>query len=146
MKNLRERQEKRKKRARLRLKKASLPRLSVFRSNKYIYGQIIDDKKGQTLVAASGKDLVEDRKGKSQKAQRRTEGAEKKSSVSSEGSVPSVIKKLSKIEKAKLVGKILAKKALARGIKKIVFDRGLYKYHGRVRALAEGAREGGLEF
>lgn len=116
MKNLRERQEKRKKRARLRLKKASFPRLSVFRSNKYIYGQIIDDKKGQTLVA-----------------------------VSDIGSL-SNLGDLGKIERAKFVGRLLAQQASKKGIKKVVFDRGLYKYHGRVRALAEGAREGGLEF
>lgn len=78
-------------------------RLSVFRSNKYIYSQIIDDEKGATLVAARGKQPLE-------------------------------------------VGKILAKKATKLGIKKVWFDRRRYKYHGRVKALAEGARKGGLEF
>ncbi len=88
------------------------PRLSVFRASKHIYAQLIDDKKGETLVAAT--DLALD--------------------------------KGTKTEKALLVGKDLAAKALRRKIKKVVFDRGGYKYHGRVRALAEGAREGGLEF
>lgn len=84
------------------------PRLSVFRSNKYIYAQIIDDERGITLVEANSKSL--------------------------------------KIEKAKEVGKLLAKKAIKKGIKTVWFDRGKYKYHGKVKALAEGAREGGLNF
>jgi large subunit ribosomal protein L18 len=91
-------------------------RLAVFRSNKYIYAQIIDDEKGHTLVAAS--DLAD------------------LSNLSS----------LSNLEKAKEVGKILAKKALEKGIEYVWFDRRKYKYHGRVKALAEGAREGGLKF
>lgn len=107
----------------MRLKKASFPRLSVFRSNKYIYGQIIDDKKGQTLVTAS----------------------DQKSKIKNKQSLLLRNEKL-KIEQAREVGKILAQQASKKGIKKVVFDRGLYKYHGRVRALAEGAREGGLEF
>lgn len=81
--------------------------MSVFRSNKHIYAQLIDDNKGETLAAASGGDDV---------------------SAAAE------------------VGKDLAKKALKSEIKKIVFDRGGYQYHGRVKALAEAAREGGLEF
>lgn len=93
-------------------------RLAVFRSNKSIYGQVIDDEKGQTLAAASEKDL-----GKM-----------------SEG------KKPTKSEIAKMVGKILAQRATKRGIKEVKFDRRGYKYHGRVKALAEGAREGGLQF
>jgi len=88
-------------------------RLAVFRSNKYIYAQIIDDEKGHTLVSAS--DL-------------------------------SNLSRLSNLEKAKEVGKILAKKALEKGIEYVWFDRRKYKYHGRVKALAEGAREGGLKF
>ncbi|MFZ5365676.1 MAG: 50S ribosomal protein L18 [Patescibacteria group bacterium] len=91
-------------------------RLSVFRSNKYIYGQIIDDEEGQTLVAVN--DL---------------------SNLSDLGN-------LSKIERSRQVGKLLAEEALKKGIKKVYFDRGRFKYHGRVKALAEGAREGGLEF
>jgi large subunit ribosomal protein L18 len=87
------------------------PRLSVFRSNKDIYGQLIDDKKGETLVTASGRDLVGN-----------------------------------KTEKARLVGRLLAQKALKKGVKRVVFDRGSYRYHGRVKALAEGAREKGLKF
>lgn len=89
------------------------PRLAVFRANKYIYAQLIDDDKGETLVFVSEKEI--DKRGK-------------------------------KTENAFLVGKLLAKKALAAKIKKVVFDRGGYQYHGRVESLAEGAREGGLQF
>jgi len=88
------------------------PRLSVFRSNKHIYAQLIDDDKGVTLAAASGIDS----KGKN------------------------------KTEKAKEVGMSLANDAKKKKIKKVVFDRGGFIFSGRVRALAEGVREGGLEF
>ncbi len=94
----------------------SRPRLAVFRSNKEIYAQIVDDVEGKTLVAASSRD---------------------KDVTSSEGN---------KIDKATLVGKSLAEKALKAGIETISFDRGGYLYHGRVKSLAEGAREGGLKF
>lgn len=92
------------------------PRLSVFRSNKEIYAQLIDDVNGGTLVAASSreKDVAEATGTKS--------------------------------EKAFLVGKLLAKKALDKGVETCAFDRGGYLYHGRVKQLAEGAREGGLKF
>lgn len=93
-------------------------RLAVFRSNKSIYAQIIDDNLGNTLVAASEKDL--DKK--------------------------TLKNKITKTEKAGLVGKILAKKALDKKIKQVFFDRRHYRYHGRVKALAQGAREGGLQF
>lgn len=89
------------------------PRLSVFKSNKGIYAQIIDDVKGHTLVAASSKEIGN-------------------SNVN--------------IDTAKEVGKKLAEKAGASGIEKVVFDRGGYLYHGRIKALADGAREGGLNF
>ena len=92
------------------------PRLSVFRSNSDIYAQLIDDTSGVTLAAASSKE-------KDIKAQ-----------------------KAPKIEKSKLVGAAIARKAGELGIKTIVFDRGGYIYHGRVKAVAEGAREGGLAF
>jgi large subunit ribosomal protein L18 len=106
-------------RVRKRIKGTPLrPRLNVFRSLKHIYAQIIDDERGHTLVAASTLD-----------PQLREE-----------------IKGLTKTEKAKRVGRLIAERALARGIKKVVFDRGGFLYHGRVKALAEGAREGGLEF
>jgi large subunit ribosomal protein L18 len=91
-----------------------IPRLSVFRSNKAIYAQIIDDVAGHTLVASSSRDL-KDASG-------------------------------NKTEIAKLVGQDLAKKATEKGIATVCFDRGGYLYHGRVKALAEGAREGGLKF
>ncbi len=92
------------------------PRLNVFRSLKHIYAQIIDDTKGVTLVAAST--LDESLKGKN--------GGNK--------------------EAAREVGKLIAEKALKAGIKDVIFDRGGYIYHGRVMELAEGAREGGLNF
>ena len=89
------------------------PRLSVFRSNKRIYAQIIDDTAGRTIVAASS-------------AETGLDG--------------------SKIENAKAVGAVIGKKALEAGIKKVVFDRGGYKFHGRVKALADAARAEGLDF
>lgn len=92
------------------------PRLSVFRSNKHIYAQLIDDDKGHTLVASS----------------------------SLEEAVESEDEELEAKELSKIVGERLAEKALDRGIERAVFDRGDYRYHGRIKALAEGAREGGL--
>ncbi|MBI3380037.1 50S ribosomal protein L18 [Candidatus Gottesmanbacteria bacterium] len=93
------------------------PRLCVFRSSRYIYAQIIDDVSGKTLVAASEKEL-NIKKGE----------------------------KIKKIEKAKLVGQLLVKKAVKAKVAAVVFDRNGYKYHGRVKSLAEGVREGGLKF
>lgn len=96
---------------------ADKPRVSVFRSNKQIYVQVIDDLKRVTLLSASSKEKeVADVTG------------------------------IKKTEKAKLVGKLLAAKCKEKGIKNVVFDRGGYKYHGRVKSLAEAAREGGLKF
>ena len=92
------------------------PRMSVFRSNKEIYVQIINDETGETLAAASSRDK----------------------DVTGKGS--------SKTDQASLVGKLIAEKALAAGVTAIRFDRGGYLYHGRVKSLAEGAREGGLKF
>lgn len=92
---------------------AQKPRLSVFRSNKQIYAQLIDDVNGKTIVAASSRSLTE---------------------------------KVNKVEIAGTVGKALAEKAIAAGITECTFDRGGYLYHGRVKALADGAREGGLKF
>lgn len=92
----------------------SCPRLSVFRSNKAIYAQIIDDSKGHTVAAASSAELAKNTK--------------------------------LNLETSKSVGKKVAEKALASGVKEIVFDRNGYLYHGNVKALAEGAREGGLKF
>jgi large subunit ribosomal protein L18 len=116
---------------------AKRPRLSVFRSNKHIYTQLIDDEKGHTLVSAS--DLELDR-GKQRRAQRKSVKSVSKSAESISKSLKS------KIETAKEVGRLIAKKALEKKIKQVVFDRGGYKYHGRVKALAEGAREEGLKF
>ncbi len=97
------------------------PRLSVFRSNVHVFAQLIDDNSGKTLISAS--DIVKGAKG----------GKKTKAAVT-------------KTESAKAVGMEIAKMAEGKGIKKVVFDRGGYKYHGRVKALAEGAREGGLKF
>lgn len=92
------------------------PRLSVYRSNSEIYAQLVDDKGGKTLLAVGSVDK----------------------SISTA--------KVAKLEKAKMVGKLIAEKALASGITAVVFDRNGFLYHGRVKSLAEGAREGGLKF
>ena len=94
---------------------AECPRLNVFRSNKNIYAQLIDDVEGVTLASASTVD----------------------NEISTE---------ISKVEQSAAVGKLLAERAKENDIVKVVFDRGGYKYHGRVKALAESARENGLEF
>ena len=94
------------------------PRLSVFRSSKHIYAQVIDDLKGETLASASS--LEKDMRGS--------------------------LKTGANVEAAKAVGKRLAERASAKGIKQVVFDRGSYLYHGRVKALADAARESGLSF
>jgi large subunit ribosomal protein L18 len=95
---------------------AAKPRLSVFRSNMEIYAQLINDENGTTITAAS----------------------------SIEKDIAA--QKVNKVEKSKLVGAAVARKATDLGIKDVVFDRGGYIYHGRVKAVAEGAREGGLQF
>lgn len=94
------------------------PRLSVFRSSKQIYAQIIDDENGRTLASASS--LEKDKR--------------------------DALKTGANIEAAKEIGKLIAERAVAAGVKEVVFDRGAYMYHGRVKALADGAREGGLQF
>ena len=95
---------------------AQEPRLTVYRSNAEIYAQLIDDKGGKTLMAI--------------------------------GSIDKSVKsaKANKLEKAKLVGKMIAEKAVSTGITSVVFDRNGFLYHGRIKSLAEGAREGGLKF
>ena len=93
------------------------PRLNVFRSTKHIYAQLIDDEAGHTLAAASSLDV--DVRGQAD---------------------------LKKTDEATAVGKLLAQRAQAKQIKQVVFDRAGYRYHGRVKAVADGAREGGLEF
>jgi large subunit ribosomal protein L18 len=94
------------------------PRLSVFRSGKNIYAQVIDDKAGRTLASASSLDETF-----------KTDGG-----------------KGCNVDGAKKIGEMVAKRAIEAGVKDVVFDRGGYLYHGRVKALAEGAREGGLNF
>jgi len=96
------------------------PRLSVFRSSKHIYVQIIDDAAGRTLATASSID-----------GELRKDGG---------------LKSGTDTEAATAVGKLIASRALAAGVKSVVFDRGGYRFHGRVKALADAAREGGLEF
>jgi len=119
---------------------AARPRLSVFRSNRHIYAQLIDDEKGETLVACNTKTL----NGRKRPTQKHGDSPRLSVPERSEGFRVSVLQ--GKVKTAYEVGQVLAKKALKKGIKKAVFDRGGYKYHGRVKALAEGARAGGLEF
>lgn len=110
----------RRKTIRMRIRKkiagtASCPRLSVFRSNKQIYAQIIDDLSGHTLVAASSREIA-------------------------------ATEKVNKLGQAEQVGKMIAEKAVAAGLSEVKFDRGGYLFHGRVKSLADAARNGGLKF
>jgi len=106
----------RQKRNRSKLKRVNTdkPRLTVFRSAKNIYAQLIDDSKRTTIASASSKEKS--------------------------------IEKNNKTELSKIVGKLIAERSIAKGIKEVYFDRGSYKYHGRVKSLAEAARSGGLKF
>lgn len=104
-------------RKKIKAKSGTLPRLSVFRSNRHIYAQIIDVNKGQVLASANDLDLSKTKK-----------------------------EKKTKTEVAFLVGQLLAEKGKKANIEKVVFDRSFYRYHGRVKSLAEGARDGGLKF
>ena len=97
---------------------AQRPRLAVFRSNNHMYAQIIDDTVGKTLVAAS----------------------------TLEKDVKAEIEKTNNVDAAAYVGTVIAKRAVEKGIKAVVFDRGGYIYHGKIKALADAAREAGLEF
>jgi large subunit ribosomal protein L18 len=112
--------ERRKARVRRAIKAAAAgrPRLSVFRSSKHIYAQVIDDRKGATVAAAS----------------------------SLEKDMRTSLKTGADVGAAQAVGKLVAERAAAAGVKEVVFDRGNYLYHGRVKALADAAREGGLNF
>lgn len=94
---------------------SSIPRLTVYRSNKQIYAQVIDDTKGTTLASASSLGKAD-------------------------------LEKLSKVEQAAAVGKLIAENATKAGVEKVVFDRNGYLYHGRIKSLADSAREGGLKF
>jgi large subunit ribosomal protein L18 len=105
-------------RGRIKRKSAGRLRLSIFRSSKHIYAQVIDDAKGVTVAAASSNE-------KSTRGELKT-GADKSA--------------------AARVGKLIAERAKAKGVSAVVFDRGGYMYHGRVKALADAAREGGLDF
>lgn len=97
---------------------AERPRLNVFRSSRHIFVQVIDDAKGHTLAAASTLDAA----------------------------IRGQAQALKKVDEAKAVGKLIAERAQAAGIKQVVFDRGGFRYHGRVKALADASREAGLEF
>ena len=97
---------------------ADRPRLNVYRSLEHIYAQVVDDDMGYTLAAASSLDPE----------------------------LRDKLQGLNKTQQATRVGQLVAQRALAKGLKQVVFDRGGYPYHGRVKALADGAREGGLEF
>jgi large subunit ribosomal protein L18 len=120
MTTLRDRTKRRQGRVRGALKDAAhgRKRLSVFRSSKHIYAQVIDDDQGVTLAAAS----------------------------SNEKTTRGTLKTGAGIEAAKAVGKLISERARGKGVKNVVFDRGSYLYHGRVKALADAAREGGLNF
>lgn len=96
----------------------SRPRLSVFRSLSHIYAQVIDDSAGNTITSAS----------------------------TLEAEIKGQLEGKKKSEEAKIVGQVVAQRAISKGVKEVVFDRGGFKYHGRVKALAEGAREAGLIF
>ncbi len=119
VKTKKEKREKRHKRLRAKIiGSAKQPRLSVFKSNKHTYAQLIDDSKGKTLFSASDLEIKSKENKKDNK----------------------------KTDLAKKIGQLIAKKGIENKIKKVVFDRGGYKYHGRIKGVAEGAREGGLEF
>ncbi len=128
--------------------KSEIPRLCVFRSHKHIYAQLIDDEKSKTLLTASDLDLKESSRAKGLKESlppKKIAGDKKKKAQEPKSKV-SEIKRTSKVSLAFDLGKLIAEKALKQKIKKVVFDRGGYLYHGRVKAIADGAREGGLKF
>lgn len=109
---------------------SKIPRLCVFRSNLHIYAQLIDDEKGKVIITASDRELEV----KPKKERIKTEKSEEKKKLSGKEVI------------AYAVGKLVAEKAIKNKIEKIVFDKGGYAYHGRVKTLADGAREGGLKF
>ncbi|MDP3995641.1 MAG: 50S ribosomal protein L18 [bacterium] len=131
MKTAREKKNVRHKRIRAKVSGTAVrPRLCVFRSSKHIYAQLINDEKGKVILAVSDLKLEKQ--------------AAEKSKVKDESKVVKVGQL--KVDKAKEIGKLIAQKAKDSKIDKVVFDRGGYGYHGRVKAVAEGAREGGLKF
>ena len=119
IKNTEQQRQRRHRRVRVQVRgTAERPRLNVFRSLRHIYAQLVDDTVGHTLASACTLDEA----------------------------LRGEVEKLKKTEQAKLVGQMLAKRALEKGLKQVVFDRAGYRYHGRVKALAEGARSAGLQF
>lgn len=116
---------------------ANCPRLCVFRSNKYIYAQLINDTAGKILAVANNQKIqLKDKKESKQIPSQKAKGDMKKKVAYATG----------KTAMAYEVGKLIANAAFKKKIKKVLFDRGGYKYHGRVKALAEGARDAGLRF
>jgi large subunit ribosomal protein L18 len=134
------------------------PRLAVFRSSKQIYVQIIDDERHATLVAASSLEAAPDAKPGARKSAAKGEAkaapkgeakAETGGETTAEGEADARLAAIAnnrRVAQARAVGRLIAERAQAAGIRQVVFDRGGYLYHGRVAALAAGAREGGLDF
>ena len=134
---------------------SEVPRLCVFRSNRHIYAQLINDEKSETIITASDFDLTptllaklqplaaDKKEEKEEEKKRKDKKKEKGKKEKSKGEKTSMTKKVSL---AFAVGRLIAQKAIKKKIKKVVFDRGGYKYHGRVKAVAEGMRVGGLKF
>jgi len=134
------------------------PRLSVFRSLQHIHAQIVDDDQGRTLAAVSSLDAGVRTKIEAAKkaappaapatpvAEAPAKGGKEKKGKGGEAKAAAPKQAGIKVEGAKFVGELLAQRALSAGIKQVVFDRGGYKYHGRVKALADAARAAGLEF
>jgi large subunit ribosomal protein L18 len=131
------------------------PRLAVFRSLNHIYAQVIDDRLGHTLAAASSGEKKDEKKSSEKPAaetaavhEKHEEKQEEKHDKKQEKKSPAPAKPAAggNVAGAKQVGKLIAERAKAQGVTKVVFDRGGYLYHGRVKALADAAREAGLEF
>ncbi len=120
------------------------PRLAVFRSLNHIYAQVIDDRRGHTLAAASSGEKSGEKKSAAKKSSEKAT-AEKVSTDKAPGEKAKAAGG-GNVAGAKQVGKLIAERAKAQGVTKVVFDRGGYLYHGRVKALADAAREAGLEF
>jgi large subunit ribosomal protein L18 len=128
---------------------AQRPRLNVYRSLNHIYAQLVDDLNGVTLVSASTAEATEAaaRDSKQAKAAKATDDKGDKGAASTDAKHKKTAKRTGgNVASAKAIGKAIAQRAQEKGVKKVVFDRGGYLYHGRIKALAEAAREAGLEF
>lgn len=151
----REARQRRHRRGRVKVQGTSTrPRLSVFRSLQHIHAQIVDDEQGRTLAAASSLDAGVQAKIEETKkaapaapvADAPTKGGKEKKAKGEEKKAAAPQKAGVRVAGAQFVGELLAQRALSAGIKQVVFDRSGYKYHGRVKALADAARAAGLEF